>query len=130
MRELIPLSIPHLAGNEWNYLKDCLDSGWVSSVGSYVDMFEQRISKYVGTEYGIATVNGTAALHLSLLACGVQPGDEVIVPAFTFIAPVNAIRYCGANPVLIGSESKTMNLDVQKVQEFLEEECISDPAGM
>ncbi len=130
MRELIPLSIPHLAGNEWNYLKDCLDSGWVSSVGSYVDLFEQRISKYIGTEYGIATVNGTAALHLSLLACGVQPGDEVIVPAFTFIAPVNAIRYCGANPVLIGSESKTMNLDVQKVQEFLEEECISDPAGL
>ncbi|WP_366918000.1 DegT/DnrJ/EryC1/StrS family aminotransferase, partial [uncultured Gimesia sp.] len=75
---MIPLSIPEISGNEWKYVKECLDSGWVSSVGSYVDRFEQRVSEYVGTDFGVATVNGTAALHLSLLACGVQPGDEVI----------------------------------------------------
>ena len=80
----------------------------VSSVGSYVDRFEQRVSEYVGTDFGVATVNGTAALHLSLLACGVQPGDEVIAPAFTFIAPINAIHYCGASPVFIGSDADTV----------------------
>lgn len=124
MRELIPLSIPNISGNEWKYVKDCLDSGWVSSVGSYVDQFEQRVSEYVGTDYGVATVNGTAALHLSLLACGVQAGDEVIAPSFTFIAPINAIRYCGASPVFIGSDSSTLGLDAHKVNEYLSEKCI------
>ncbi|MFH1304000.1 MAG: LegC family aminotransferase [Planctomycetota bacterium] len=124
MRELIPLSIPEISGNEWKYVKECLDSGWVSSVGSYVDRFEQRVSEYVGTDFGVATVNGTAALHLSLLACGVQPGDEVIAPAFTFIAPINAIHYCGASPVFIGSDADTLGLDVHKVNEFLSQECV------
>lgn len=124
MRELIPLSIPHISGNEWKYVKECLDTGWVSSVGSYVDQFEQRVSEYVGAKFGIATVNGTAALHLSLLACGVQPGDEVIAPSFTFIAPVNAIRYCGASPVFIGSDHATLGLDVNKVNNFLAQECV------
>ncbi|MFK7777329.1 MAG: aminotransferase class I/II-fold pyridoxal phosphate-dependent enzyme, partial [Gimesia sp.] len=123
MRKQIPLSIPNISGNEWKYVKECLDTGWVSSVGSYVDQFEQQISEYVGTEYGVATVNGTAALHLSLLACGVQPEDEVIAPSFTFIAPINAIHYCGAAPVFVGSESSTLGLDVQKVKDFLSKEC-------
>lgn len=123
MHKLIPLSIPHLSGNEWTYIKDCLDAGWVSSVGSYVDQFEQQVSQYVGTDFGVATVNGTAALHLSLLACGVQPGDEVIAPSFTFIAPINAIMYCGAKPVFVGSDAKTMCLDVNLVKKFLSEEC-------
>lgn len=124
MHELVPLSIPNISGNEWKYIKDCLDAGWVSSVGSYVDQFEQNVSQYVGTDYGVATVNGTAALHLSLLACGVQPGDEVLAPAFTFIAPINAIRYCGASPVFIGSDPKTLGLDVNLVREFLSRECV------
>lgn len=123
MRKQIPLSIPNISGNEWKYVKECLDTGWVSSVGSYVDQFEQKISQYVGTEFGVATVNGTAALHLSLLACGVQPGDEVIAPAFTFIAPINAIHYCGAKPVFIGSETNTLGLSVQRVNDFLTQEC-------
>jgi len=124
MREQIPLSIPNISGNEWKYVKECLDSGWVSSVGSFVDQFEQRVSEYVGTEYGVATVNGTAALHLSLLACGVQPGDDVLAPSFTFIAPINAIRYCGASPVFIGSDSSTLGLDAQKVSEYLTQKCV------
>lgn len=123
MRKQIPLSIPNISGNEWKYVKECLDTGWVSSVGSYVDQFEQNISQYVGTEFGVATVNGTAALHLSLIACGVHPGDEVIAPAFTFIAPINAIHYCGAKPVFVGSETNTLGLSVQRVNDFLSQEC-------
>lgn len=123
MCKQIPLSIPHISGNEWKYVKECLDTGWVSSVGAYVDQFEQRVSEYVGTEFGVATVNGTAALHLSLLACGVQAGDEVLAPSFTFIAPVNAINYCGAFPVFVGSESSAFGMDVHKVDEFLSQEC-------
>lgn len=130
MHDLVPLSIPNISGNEWKYIKDCLDTGWVSSVGSYVDQFEQNVSQYVGTDYGVATVNGTAALHLSLLACGVQPGDEVLAPAFTFIAPVNAIRYCGAFPVFIGSDPKTFSLDVNLVREFLSRECETRDGGL
>ncbi len=123
MCKQIPLSIPHISGNEWKYVKECLDTGWVSSVGAYVDQFEQHVSEYVGTEFGVATVNGTAALHLSLIACGVQAGDEVLAPSFTFIAPVNAINYCGAFPVFMGSESSTFGMDVQRVDEFLSQEC-------
>jgi len=123
MRKQIPLSVPNISGNEWKYVKECLDTGWVSSVGSYVDQFEQNVSEYVGTEFGVATVNGTAALHLSLLACGVQPGDEVIAPSFTFVAPINAVHYCGAIPVFIGSETTTLGLSVQKVNDFLSHEC-------
>ncbi|QDT41829.1 Putative pyridoxal phosphate-dependent aminotransferase EpsN [Gimesia alba] len=130
MHDLVPLSIPNISGNEWKYIKDCLDTGWVSSVGSYVDQFEKNVSQYVGTDYGIATVNGTAALHLSLLACGVQPGDEVLAPAFTFIAPVNAIRYCGASPIFIGSDPKTLCLDVNLVNEFLSRECVKQDGGI
>ncbi|MCH9657057.1 MAG: LegC family aminotransferase [Planctomycetes bacterium] len=125
MHDLVPLSIPNISGNEWKYIKDCLDTGWVSSVGSYVDQFEQNVSQYVGTDEGVATVNGTAALHLSLLACGVQAGDEVLAPSFTFIAPINAIRYCNASPVFIGSDSQTFCMDVNLVREFLSRECVT-----
>lgn len=124
MRDLIPLSIPNISGNEWEYVKECLDSGWVSSVGSYVDQFEQSVSEYVDADYGIATVNGTAALHLGLIACGVEADDEVIAPSFTFVASINAIRYCNAFPVFIGSDSRTLGLDINKVNEFLTRECI------
>lgn len=81
---IITLSEPEISGNEWKYIKDCLDTGWVSSVGSYVYRFEEKVSEYLGCKHGVAIVNGTSALHLSLLACEVKSGDEVIVPTLTF----------------------------------------------
>lgn len=119
----IPLSEPVISGNEWRYIKDCLDTGWVSSVGNYVTRFEEMVANYVGTKYAIATVNGTSALHVSLLVCGVQNDDEVIVPTLTFIAPVNVIKYCGAHPVFLDCDTDTLCIDVQKVSDFINNEC-------
>lgn len=119
---MIPLSEPFISGNEWKYIKECLDSGWVSSVGSFVDRFEAMVAKYVGTAHAVAVVNGTSALHVSLLACGVGDGDEVLVPALTFIAPVNAVRYCGAEPVFMDSDD-ALCMDPRKTAEFLAESC-------
>jgi len=124
----IPLSVPMLRGNEWKYLKECLDTGWVSSVGPFVDRFEREVAAYVGTAYATATVNGTAALHTALRVTGVQPEDEVLVSDLTFIAPVNAIRYCGAHPVFVDADPKTWQMDVEKVERFLSEECELRPA--
>ena len=84
------------AGNEWKYVKECLDTGWVSSVGTFVDRFEQAIARYVGCRHAVAAVNGTAALHVALRVAGVEADDEVLVSDMTFIAPVNAVRYLGA----------------------------------
>ncbi len=120
---VIPLSEPEISGNEWKYIKDCLDTRWVSSVGGYVDKFEKVVFEYVGTKYAVAVVNGTSALHVSLLACGVKPDDEVIVPALTFIAPVNAVSYCAAHPVFMDCDPYTLCIDVQKVIDFIENEC-------
>src|SRR6476619_35805 len=89
----IPLSVPELGGNEWQYVKECLDTNWVSSAGPFVDRFEQSLAEYVGAKHAVATVNGTAAIHISLLVAGLQPDEEVLVPALTFIAPANAARY-------------------------------------
>lgn len=119
----IPLSEPVIRGNEWKYVKDCLDTGWVSSVGSYVNKFEEMMAAYTGTKYAVATTNGTAALHLSLLVSGVKAGDEVLVPTLTFIATANAVRYCGAEPVFFDSNPKTFCLDVRLVHNFLTQEC-------
>src|SRR6185436_3100663 len=96
----IPLCIPHLGGNEWRYVKECLDSNFVSSAGPFVDRFERELAARVGARFGVATSTGTAALHVALLVAGVEPDDEVIVPTLTFIATVNAVRYAGAWPVL------------------------------
>ncbi len=115
----IPLSVPEFKGNEWNYVKDCLDSGWVSSVGAYVDKFEQAVARAAGRKYGVATCNGTSALHISLLLAGVKPGDEVLVSDLTFIAPVNAVRYAGAHPVLVDAEPDFWQMDIDRVCEFL-----------
>ncbi|GAB4190952.1 MAG: LegC family aminotransferase [Thermoflexibacter sp.] len=116
----IPLSVPNLSGKEWEYIKDCLDTNWVSSVGSYVDRFEQEFARFVGAEYAVSTVNGTAALHIALLLAQVKPSDLVIVPNVTFVASVNAIRYCGANPILIDITPDTWQLDTNLLEEFLE----------
>lgn len=114
---------PVFAGNEWRYLRECLDSGWVSSAGPLVPRFERSVADYVGAQHAVATVSGTAAVHLALCAAGVQPGDEVLVSDLTFIAPVNAIRYCGAHPLLMDADPQTWQLDVDKVADFLRDEC-------
>ena len=121
--DLIPLSEPVISGNEWSYIKDCLDTGWISTVGTYVTRFEEVIASYIGTKYAVATVNGTSALHVSLIASGVQPDDEVIVPALTFISSVNVIRYCNAYPVFMDCNEYFLCIDVQKVIDFIRNEC-------
>jgi len=118
-RAYTALHEPLFSGNEWMYVKDCLDSGWVSSVGSYVDRFEHALSAYTGIKYAVAVVNGTAALHLGLLLAGVQAEDEVLVPGLTFVATANAVRYCGAVPHFVDSETLTLGLDPRKLQEYL-----------
>ena len=120
----IPLSVPSISGNEMKYLKECIDSEWVSSAGSFVGQFESKISDYTGSRYAIAVVNGTSALHLSLMISGVGHNDEVIIPTVTFIAPVNAITYCGASPIFMDSD-EFFNIDVEKTIEFLTNETIT-----
>lgn len=120
---MIPLSVPELCGNEWSYVKECLDTGWVSSVGPGVTRFEHEMATYLGAGHAVATVNGTAALHVALHVVGVGTDDEVLVPTLTFIASVNAIRYCHAHPVFMDSERESWNLDPAKVAEFLMREC-------
>ncbi|MBD3831593.1 MAG: DegT/DnrJ/EryC1/StrS family aminotransferase, partial [Arcobacter sp.] len=108
--EFIPLHEPRFIGNEKNYLNDCIDSTFVSSVGKYVDTFEKEFAKTVGSKYAIATVNGTAALHISLLLAEVKKDDEVITQPLTFIATSNAISYIGAKPIFIDVDLDTMGL--------------------
>lgn len=119
----IPLFEPRLAGKEWRYVKECLDTGWVSSVGSYVTAFEAAMSRRIGAAHAVATANGTSALHTALLVGGVEPGDEVLVSDLTFIAPANAIRYTGAHPVFMDAEPDYFQLDVEKTLRFLEKDC-------
>jgi aminotransferase in exopolysaccharide biosynthesis len=118
----IPLSAPEIRGNEWRYLKDCLDSGWVSTAGKYVEEFEQKVAAYAGVKHAVACVNGTAALHIALIIAGIKPGDEVLVPTVTFIAPVNAVKYIGAEPVFMDCD-QYLNIDMAKVADFLVQEC-------
>lgn len=123
-QEPIPLSVPALSGgNEGKYLKECLDTGWVSSAGPFVERFERAMAEYVGVTYAVAAVNGTAGLHLALRAVLVQPDDEVLVPALTFIAPVNAVRYCGAHPVFVDADRSTWQMDLNQLERFLVERC-------
>lgn len=119
--EFNALHEPKFSGNEWTYVKECLDTGWVSSVGKYVDQFEQKLAEFTGAKHAVAVVNGTAALHVSLLVLNVKPGDEILVPALTFIATVNAIAYCGAVPHFIDSEYRTMGVDPFKLKDYLVE---------
>ncbi|MFZ0305963.1 MAG: LegC family aminotransferase [Terracidiphilus sp.] len=121
--DFVPLIEPEICGNEWKYVKDCLDTNWVSSVGSYVDRFERVVAESAGSKYAIATVNGTAALHISLLLADVQADDEVLVSSLTFIAPANAIRYLGAWPVFIDAEPEYWQLSSAGVIDFLENDC-------
>lgn len=118
---MIPLCIPEIKGNEWKYIKECLDTNWVSSVGSYVDKFEIDFAKYVGAKKAISTMNGTSALELALRTLNIGEGDEVIVSSLTFIAPVNAIKYVGAEPVFVDVDPETWVMDVNKVEELITE---------
>lgn len=119
---MIPLSVPNIAGNEWKYVKECLDTGWISSVGSYVTRFEQMVADFAGAKYGVAAVNGTAALHIALLLSGVKQGDYVILPNLTFVASANSIRYTGADPLLIDADPLLWQMDLDLLEEFLEKE--------
>ena len=121
MSKYIPLSEPMLNGNEWQYVKECLDSTWISSAGKYVNLFEEKIEEYTNTRYAVSCINGTSALQVALKLAGVIPGDEVIVPTITFIAPVNAVRYNGAEPIFMDADNY-FNLDVEKTISFIENE--------
>jgi perosamine synthetase len=118
-KSFLPLHEPSFAGNEWAYVKECLDTGWVSSVGKFVDRFEQQLADYAGVKRAVAVVNGTAALHVCLRLVGVEPRDEVLIPTLTFIATANAVSYCGAIPHFVDSEEKTLGLDSAKLADYL-----------
>jgi len=121
--KFIPLHEPRFIGNEKKYLNDCIDSTFVSSVGQYVDRFEKDFAKIVGSKYAVATVNGTAALHISLILAGGKKDDEVITQPITFVATCNAISYIGAKPVFVDVDLDTMGLSPQALKNFLEVNC-------
>jgi aminotransferase in exopolysaccharide biosynthesis len=118
---MIPLSIPELNGNEWKYVKDCLETGWISSAGSYVNQFEQMIADYVGAKYGVACMNGTAGLHIAQILSGIEQGDHVITPNITFIATLNAIKYTGATPILVDVNPDNWQMDLDLLEDYLTE---------
>lgn len=113
----IQVAHPALTGNEKRYVNECLDSGWISSAGSFLPRFEEAFAEFCGTRFAISANNGTTALHLALLGLGVGPGDEVLVPTLTYVATANAVHYCGARPVFIDSEPLTMNLDPELIED-------------
>jgi perosamine synthetase len=118
---IISLHEPCFSGNEWAYVRECLDTGWVSYVGKFVDRFETMLAEYTGVRRAVAVVNGTSALHIGLLAIGVRRDDEVLLGALTFVATANAVAYCGAIPHFVDSEEKTMGLDPEKLKRYLRE---------
>jgi perosamine synthetase len=121
---MLLLSGPNISGNEWKYVKDCLDTGWVSSVGSYVDQFEKMNASFAGTKYAVATSSGTTALHVCLLLNNIGQDDYVIAPNITFIASINSIKYTGAEPILIDVDPETWQMDLGLLEEFLEKETM------
>jgi perosamine synthetase len=126
-RAFVSLHEPEFAGIEWELVKDCLDSGWVSSVGKYVDRFEAEVAARCGAKHGVAVVNGTAALHVSMMVMGVQSSDEVIVPALTFVATANAVAQIGAVPHFVDSAMNTLGIDPAELRSHLTR--IADRSG-
>jgi perosamine synthetase len=122
--EYYALHEPQFLGNEWHYVKTCLDTGWVSSVGQFVDRFEKDLQSFTGAKHAIVTTNGTAALHMCFILAGVQPGDEVLTPTLSFIATCNAIHYCGATPHFVDSEEQSLGVDPDKLSLYLEDNTI------
>jgi perosamine synthetase len=119
---MVLLSGPNMGGNELKYVTECIETGWVSSVGSYVDKFEQMSAQYAGTKYAVATSSGTTALHICLILQGVSANDLVIAPNITFIATLNSIKYTGANPVLIDTDANNWQMDLNVLEQFLANE--------
>src|SRR4030042_1953315 len=117
----VALHEPCLGGNEWVYLKDCLDSTWVSYVVQYVNKFESMLADFTGVKKAVAVVNGTAALHIALKLAGVEQGDEVLVPALTFVATANPVTYCGAIPHFVDSEERTLGIDPDKLKNYMKD---------
>jgi perosamine synthetase len=115
----VALHEPRLNGNEWLYVKECLDTTYVSSVGKFVDRFEADLASFTGAKYVVAVTNGTAALHIALKLAGVQNGDEVLVPALTFIATTNAVFYCNATPHFVDSDEQTLGVNATKLRSYL-----------
>jgi perosamine synthetase len=132
----LALHEPEFRGREWEYLKECVDTGWVSSVGKFVDRIEHDLADYTGAGFAIATANGTAALHVCLILAGVEAGDEVLMPALTFIATANAVSYCGATPHFVDSEPVSLGVDARSLSEHLQrvaevrgDQCINKLTG-
>ena len=132
----VVLHEPSFEGNEWVYLRECLDSTFVSSVGKFVDQFEDDLANYTGAKYAISVVNGTAALQIALKLAGVQQDDEVLIPALTFVATANAVTYCSAVPHFVDSEERTLGIDSSKLREYLQDnssqhsgQCINNITG-
>lgn len=132
----VALHEPDLAGNEQRYLQQCLESTFVSSVGEFVGRFEDELAAYTGAKHAVAVVSGTAALHVALQLAGVSAGDEVLVPALTFVATANAVSYCGAIPHFVDSEERTFGLDPAKLRSYLEThtelragDCVNTDSG-
>lgn len=135
-RQQAALHEPLFAGNEWKYVKDCLDTGWVSTAGEYVGRFERSLEACTGAKHAVAAVNGTAALHICLLLAGVRAGDEVLIPSLTFIATANSVSYCGAIPHFVDSEERTLGLDpaalagyLNRIAEMRDCECVNRSSG-
>lgn len=126
---MIPLSVPSLRGNELRYVSECIETEWISSSGSYVNRFERGIAQYINVPSAVACMNGTAALHTALILSGLGRDDEVVVPTLTFIAPINAVRYVGANPVFMDCDDH-LNIDPDKLEEFLAKECDLTAGGL
>jgi perosamine synthetase len=132
----VVLHEPQFGGNEWTYLKECLDSSFVSSVGKFVDRFEAELAAFTGARHAIAVVNGTAALQVAMRLAGVQPGDEVLIPALTFVATASAVTFCGALPHLVDSEERTLGVDPRALREYLQNiteirdgQCVNRTSG-
>jgi len=124
MPKHMPLSEPFISGNEWKYVKECLDSGWVSSAGEFVNSFAVSFAQYVHAKHAIPTTNGTSALHVSLVALGLMPDEEVIVPTLTFIATSNVVKYCNASPIFMDVDKETLCINTEKTIDFIEKECV------
>ncbi len=116
---VMALHEPEFTGNEWKYVKECIDTGWVSSVGKYVDEFERRLAELTGAKHAVVVANGTVALQVALQVSGVKPGDEVLVPALSFVASANAVSHCGATPHFVDSELSTLGLDARALATHL-----------
>lgn len=122
----VGLHEPDFSGNEITYLKECIDTSFVSSVGKFVDKFENMLCEFTGSKYSVAVVNGTSALHISLKLAGIQTGDEVLVPALTFVATANAVTYLGAVPHFVDMENLNLGIDPDKLRVYLSDICVSE----